>query len=95
MEWSILPDHIHLIIEIINKQIKQYSTVTGLSPLLKGSVSSFVNHFKGHLKKCCTENHYPGFNWQKRFHDRVIRNNAEYERIATYIQNNVLNWGEP
>lgn len=32
------------------------------------------------------------FNWQGRFHDRVIRDKAEYDKIAWYIQNNVLNW---
>lgn len=50
-EWSVLPNHIHLIIEIINKQEKEYKTITGLSPLSKGSVSSFANHFKGNVKK--------------------------------------------
>lgn len=91
-EWSILPDHIHLIVEIINKKEKQYSTITGLSPLSKGSLSSFANHFKGNIKNWCNENDFTDFNWQSRFHDRVIRNNAEYNRIAKYIQNNVLNW---
>ena len=91
-EWSILPDHIHLIIEIINKEQQEYNTITGLSPLSKGSLSSFVNHFKGHVKKWCNENDLLEFNWQSRFHDRVIRNKREYERIAIYIQNNVLNW---
>ena len=91
-EWSVLPNHIHLIIEIINKQEKEYETITGLSPLSKGSVSSFANHFKGNVKKWCTENNFSDFKWQSRFHDRVIRDMAEYDRIAWYIQNNVLNW---
>jgi putative transposase len=91
-EWAILPNHIHLIIEIINKQIKEYATITGLAPLSKGSVSSFVNHFKGNIKKWCTANNFTGFNWQSRFHDRVIRNDGEYERITKYIKSNVLNW---
>ena len=91
-EWSVLPNHIHLIIEIINKQEKEYSTITGLAPLSKGSVSSFANHFKGNIKTWCNKNNFAAFGWQDRFHDRVIRDNAEYEKIATYIQNNVLNW---
>lgn len=53
--WSVLPNPIHLIIEIINKVHKEYTGITGLSPLSKGSVSSFANHFKGHIKKWCTE----------------------------------------
>lgn len=93
-EWSILPNHIHLIIEITNKEVKEYTTITGLSPLSKGSVSAFINHFKGNVKKWCNENNFSEFNWQRRFHDRVIRNNGEYDRIAKYIQNNVINWDE-
>ena len=91
-EWTILPDHIHLIIEIVNKQVKEYTTITGLSALSKGSISSFANHFKGNIKKWSKENNCSDFNWQRRFHDRVIRNNAEYDKIAAYIRNNVLNW---
>lgn len=93
-EWSVLPNHIHVIIEIINKIEKGYIAITGLSPLSKSSVSSFANHFKGNVKKWCKENDLNEFNWQSRFHDRVIRNNAEYEQIAWYIQNNVLNWND-
>ena len=91
-EWAVLPNHIHLIIEIINKVQKVYTDITGLSPLSTGSASSFANHFKGYIKKWCTENNFNDFNWQSRFHDRVIRNAPEYEQIAKYIQNNVLNW---
>lgn len=91
-EWSVLPNHIHVIIEIINKIEKEYTTITGLSPLSKGSVSSFANHFKGQITKWCNDNNFTDFKWQSRFHDRVIRDEKEYEQIAWYIQNNVLNW---
>ncbi len=91
-EWAVLPNHIHLIIEIINKEEKEYTTITG--PLSKSSVSSFANHFKCNIKKWCNENNFPDFNWQSKFHDRVIRNDSEYDQIAKYIQNNVLNWNE-
>ena len=30
--------------------------------------------------------------WQKSFHDRVIRDGDEFEKIATYIENNIANW---
>jgi REP element-mobilizing transposase RayT len=32
------------------------------------------------------------FGWQSRFHDRIVRNNPEYQRIARYIINNPQNW---
>jgi REP element-mobilizing transposase RayT len=93
-EWEILPNHIHLIVEIINKQQKEYTTITGLSPLSKGSVSSFINHFKGNIKKWCNENGFADFGWQSRFFVRVVRNDKEYEQIASYINTNVINWTE-
>jgi REP element-mobilizing transposase RayT len=50
-EWEILPNHIHLIVEVINNTIKESKPVTGMAPLTKGSVSLFINHFKGHVTK--------------------------------------------
>jgi putative transposase len=32
--------------------------------------------------------------WQTRFHDRIIRNVAEYQRISEYIRNNPARWKE-
>ncbi len=38
-------------------------------------------------------NNTPGNkNWQHNYHDHVIRNDAEYQRIKQYIKNNPLNW---
>ena len=34
-----------------------------------------------------------GFGWQTRFHDHIIRDDEEYQRIANYIENNPTNWG--
>jgi REP element-mobilizing transposase RayT len=34
----------------------------------------------------------PGFAWQPRYHDHLIRDEREYQRIAAYIQNNPKNW---
>jgi hypothetical protein len=30
--------------------------------------------------------------WQPRFHDHIIRNAQEYERIAAYIASNPARW---
>ena len=34
----------------------------------------------------------PDFKWQKKFHDHIIRNDSEYQRIKNYIINNPKNW---
>lgn len=91
-EHIILPDHIHLILSIENTAIKEHETADGLRPLVKGSVSAFINHLKGNIKRWCNENGHPYFAWQARFHDRIIRNANEHQRISMYLQNNVINW---
>lgn len=35
---------------------------------------------------------YPNFKWQSRYHDHIIRNDIEYQRINDYIETNPLNW---
>jgi len=32
------------------------------------------------------------FDWQTRFHDHIIRDSGEFDRITRYIANNVANW---
>lgn len=34
----------------------------------------------------------PDFAWQSRYHDRIIRDQAEHDRIANYIYDNPMNW---
>jgi REP element-mobilizing transposase RayT len=34
----------------------------------------------------------PDFQWQSRFHDHIIRDDNEYQRINDYIETNPLNW---
>lgn len=32
--------------------------------------------------------------WQANYHDHIIRNQAEYQRISNYIINNPTNWND-
>ena len=64
---------------------------TGIQPLVKNSLSSIINHFKGNVKRFCNNNDLE-FAWQSRFHDRIIRNDDELNRIRRYIIDNPLKW---
>lgn len=91
-EYVIMPNHIHLIIRIENNNHQEkFESIQGLQPLQQKSIASFINHFKGKLKRWCNDNNIP-FEWQSRFHDRIIRDLNEYWSIKKYIQNNVSNW---
>ena len=102
-EWEIMPNHVHLIISVnktedtnleIQPEISRErpDREKGLKPLLPGSVSSIINHYKGDVKKWCNKNDFPHFTWQSKFHDHIIRNHESYNRISNYIANNIYNW---
>ena len=89
-EYQIMPNHIHLIITILENNNKG-DIVTGIRPLVSKSISSFCNHLKGNISSWCLKNGKE-FDWQPRFHDRIIRNQIEYLLISNYIKKNVSNW---
>ena len=60
-------------------------------PLQKNSISSIINHYKGGVTKLCCK-YDINFAWQARFHDRVIRNENELNRVRQYIIDNPLRW---
>lgn len=57
----------------------------------KETLSSIVGSFKSVVTKYAHHIH-ADFEWQERFHDRIIRDTEEYCKIANYIENNVANW---
>lgn len=67
---------------------------SGLRPLDKNSISSVINHFKGNVKRYCNKNGMGYFQWQSRFHDRIIRDERALETIRRYIWENPKRWGK-
>ena len=50
---------------------------------------------KGILRKAVGSNANPPlYGWQRNYYDRIIRNDAELERIRGYIFNNSSRWDE-
>ena len=64
--------------------------MAGLSPKT-GSLSSVIRSFKSAVTNWCNKNEL-NFGWQSRFHDHIIRTDAELDRIREYILNNPSNW---
>jgi putative transposase len=106
-EFIIMPDHMHGIIIIKNvdgdmscrntprrvpTNDENNNPVKNLHPLIKNSISSIINHYKGSVKKWCNKNGYNSFKWQARFYDRIIRDDKELFFIQKYIIENPLNW---
>jgi len=57
------------------------------------NLASIVRGYKIGVTKFARQNNIP-FAWQARYHDHVIRNVAEHERIHEYILTNPQNWEE-
>jgi len=76
--YTIMPNHLHMVI-VIGRESRR--------PQAAPTISHIINQFKGVVSKRA------GFSiWQKSFHDHIIRNEADYIRIAEYIENNPLKW---
>ena len=58
---------------------------------MQGWLSVVVGGIKSAITKFSRQNGIP-FAWQARFHDHIIRNQDEMDRIVRYIGNNVAKW---
>ena len=76
-KWVIMPNHVHAIIALPGTGV-QLSTVVGL---YKSSVTRRIHRIVSEAEV-----------WQTSFHDHVIRNQTDYERIWEYIDTNPARW---
>lgn len=79
--YIIMPNHIHMIIMIQRSK--------GGRAMRAPTISTIINQMKGYVTKQI------GYSiWQKLFHDHIIRNQQEYDKIYEYIDTNPLKWQE-
>ena len=106
-EYVVMPNHVHGILILNGNRIGTVGTTHALSlpPIPdahaqsrfqnqgKNTLSSIIGSYKSAVSKHA---HRLGFDfaWQSRFHDHIIRNEEEYQRIANYIRVNPANWKE-
>lgn len=57
------------------------------------NLGSIIRGYKSAVKTYATTDGLL-FAWQARFHDHIIRDDAEYRRIEQYIITNPQNWGK-
>ena len=103
-EMVIMPNHVHGIVVIDNNGIGHVGACHGMplqqygmplqqfgNPQSK-SLSMIVNHFKSAVKRWCNKNNFPYFQWQRNYHERIIRNEIELYIKRRYIINNPVKW---
>ncbi len=102
-----MPNHVHGIL-IIDKsvvqtlhatslqqeRIKQYhgknSNLSNISPK-KYTISSIIRSYKSAISKDSKKINSL-FYWQSRFHEHIIHNQEDLNKISEYIQYNPKNW---
>lgn len=97
-EYVVMPNHFHGIIAIFKDDNylsgettqRVVSTKTTLKP---HSLSSIIGQFKSKCTKRIREFN-KNFEWQSRFHDRIIRSEKELNAVREYIRYNPLKWSK-
>ena len=83
-KYMIMPDHIHLLIQISEPVGRPRRGV----PTER---TSLIARFVGTFKRFCNKEYGENI-WQARYYDHVIRNQQDYDEIWQYIENNPLKW---
>lgn len=88
--YVIMPNHIHLLILIAdNKETRAIRE----SPLQKRSI---ISKTVGYIKMYASKEIHNRFGnitvWQRGFHDHIIRDQKDYEKISKYIYENPIKW---
>ena len=82
LQYVIMPNHIHMILFIPYDSGRMISSPTG-----KTSVITAVGQMKRQVSKKIG---HPI--WQRSFHDHIIRDKNDYEKISKYIYENPTYW---
>ncbi len=103
-EFVVMPDHVHGILMIDKSNASSTVRTQNLASLrMEGNgyqnkfgpqsknLSSIIRGFKIGVTKFSRKIN-PKFTWHPRFHDRIIRNETELNRIRKYIRDNPGNW---
>ena len=98
--FTVMPNHIHAIV-IINgnngngrdaiNRVSTTPTTISRNPMIFRSLGTVIRGVKARISRAAHQNRIP-FAWQSRFHDRIIRNQEELNRIAEYIETNAAKW---
>ncbi|MCL2367908.1 MAG: transposase [Oscillospiraceae bacterium] len=89
-KYTVMPNHVHMIVIIKNGtcSVLKGGTPRCASPT-KSVLAKVINAFKSLTSKQFGESM-----WQRSYHDHIIRDEAEYQRIWAYIDENPAKWTE-
>ena len=88
----IMPNHIHVVIEIDSNVVGTGRDLSVQNEIKIKSLSQLMGAFKTTSSKLIHLAGYPLFEWQRSFHDHIIRNEKTYLNIMNYITTNPERW---
>jgi len=78
-KYVIMPNHVHMVV-FIN---------AGGASAAPTTLGNLIRGFKSGVSRVC------GFSlWQRGYHDHIIRDETEYQKIWRYIDGNPAKWAE-
>lgn len=81
LQYVIMPNHIHMILYIPYDDGRMISSPT------RTSVLTVIGQMKRYASKKIGEPI-----WQRSFHDHIIRDKSDYEKISKYMYENPIKW---
>lgn len=85
-KYVIMPNHIHLLVFVDE-------TASGGTSKAPSPTNAVISHFISTLKRFCHRDMGEKI-FQRSYHDHIIRNEKDYQRIWTYIDGNPARWKE-
>ena len=83
---AVMPNHVHILLSVYASEIPMNQPCPNVSDIIgnyKASVSREIHRIHPQLQV-----------WQRSFHDHVIRNEASWQKIWQYIEDNPAKWKE-
>ena len=88
--YVIMPNHVHLIAIIMEKDV--LGEIRESPPQSRPIMSKLIGYIKMNASKAIRQHYGDVTVWQRGYYDHVIRNQEDYVALAEYIQTNPLRW---
>jgi putative transposase len=94
--FVVMPNHVHGLVSIDPEAVPVFDRDAISKGLRPRSLGAFLNRYKGAvstpIREMLSQPKYVV--WQRNYHDRIVRDEREYESVLSYIENNPARWEE-
>ena len=92
-EFIIMPNHIHLIIELCGDVVAEHCSATTVNGKNYGLLSKIIKSYKNVVTKEVNKQFGKNnFKWQRSYYDHIIRKEESLQKIKEYIIINPQEW---